>query len=208
MSLTPYLRGMYRKRRDPGLIQIENKLIDKDLSAEMFACDISACKGACCVEGDVGAPLDKEETKVLEDIYPKVKPFLNEKGIKSIEAQGSWVRDFTGGLSTPLVNNRECAYVIFDEKGVALCGIEQAYEAGAVEFKKPISCHLYPIRVEKTQNFEVLSYDRWDICSAACVKGKQEGVKVYEFTKAALVRAYGEEFWEEMDEIFENLEEK
>ncbi|MCI4667889.1 MAG: DUF3109 family protein [Bacteroidia bacterium] len=195
-----------RKARDPRLIQIGNKLISEDLKDEMFACDISACKGACCVEGDIGAPLDRSELAVLEDIYPKVKPFLREEGVKAIEDQGSWINDWTGGISTPLVDGNECAYVTFSEDGVALCGIEQAYEAGEVDFKKPVSCHLYPIRVEKSKNFETLSYDRWEICSAACLKGKVQGVKVYEFTKDAIIRAYGDEFWNELDVVVKALD--
>lgn len=194
-----------RHPRDPGLIQIGNKLISGDLTDEMFACDITACKGACCVEGDVGAPLEEEELQVLEDIYPKVKPYLNEKGTQAIEEQGTWIRDWTGGISTPLVNDRECAYVTFSEDGMALCGIEQAYEDGAIDFKKPISCHLYPIRVQRYKDYDALMYDRWSICTAACLKGKVKGVKVYEFTKDALERAYGKEFWAELDKVVKEM---
>ncbi|MEO0896179.1 MAG: DUF3109 family protein [Bacteroidota bacterium] len=197
-----------RKKKDPNLIQIEDKLVSGELSEEMFACDIAACKGACCVEGDVGAPLEEEELSILEKIYPKVKPYLRKEGIRSIDQLGTWIKDWTGGLSTPLVNHQECAYVTFSDEGVALCGIEQAYEAGDIDFKKPISCHLYPIRVQKYEEFEALMYDRWDICSAACVKGKVEGVKVYEFTKDALVRAYGEDFWNQLDFVVKSMENK
>lgn len=195
-----------RRKNDPSLIQVGDKLVSGDLHEEMFACDIAACKGACCIEGDVGAPLDEDEVKLLDEIYPKVKPYLREEGKQAIDEQGTWVEDWTGELSTPLVKGRECAYVTFSDDGVALCGIEQAYEAGKIDFKKPISCHLYPIRVQKYRDFEALMYDRWDICSAACVKGKVEGVKVYEFTKDALVRAYGEDFWKELDTVIKGLE--
>ena len=186
-----------------SMIQLEDKLISGDLASEMFACDLSRCKGACCVEGDLGAPLEEDELAVLAEIYPKVKPFLREEGIRAIEEQGTSLRDFTDGYSTPLVQGRECAYAIFDEKGVALCGIEAAYEAGEVGFRKPISCHLYPIRITQTRKFEALNYDRWHICSPACSRGQAEGIKVYEFLREALIRKYGEEFYENLAALIE-----
>ena len=185
------------------MLQVEDKLVSSDLASEMFACDLSRCKGACCVEGDLGAPLEEEELAILAEIYPKVKPYLREQGIAAIEEQGTHVRDFTDGDSTPLVRGRECAYAIFDEKGVALCGIEAAYEAGEIEFRKPISCHLYPIRITQTRHFEALNYDRWHICSPACSRGKAEGIKVYEFLREALIRKYGEEFYENLTALIE-----
>lgn len=190
---------------DSIVLQIGNKLISADLGEELFACDLSACKGACCVEGDLGAPLEKAELSVMKEILPKVKPFLREEGRKALDKQGAYVKDFTGGYSTPLVKGKECAYVTFDEKGVALCGIEQAHAAGAVDFQKPISCHLYPIRVLKLTEFEALNYHRWSICSPACKRGRQEGIKVYEFLKGPLIRAYGEDFYEELEAIFKGM---
>lgn len=192
---------MKKKPDVHGLIQIEDKLISSEVTEELFHCDIEACKGACCVEGELGAPLSEEELVILEDIFEEVKPFLNEKGIKAIEEQGTSVLDFTHSYSTPLVNNRECAYTTFDEHGVAMCGIEQAWAAGATHFRKPISCHLYPIRVKKYEHFEALNYDRWSICSAACVLGKKSGIPVYEFAKEALTRAYGESFYEILESL-------
>ncbi|MEL6623879.1 MAG: DUF3109 family protein [Bacteroidota bacterium] len=189
-----------KKKNDPVVIQIEDKLVSSEVTQELFACDIVACKGACCVEGELGAPLEKEEVAILDEIYPKVEPFLRLEGKQAIEDQGTWVRDFTGSLSTPLVNEEECAYVTFSENGTALCGIEQAYREGVVDFKKPISCELYPIRVQPVGEFTALNYDRWDICSAACFKGAHKGVKVYEFVKDALIRAYGASFYEQLDQ--------
>lgn len=190
-----------------GLIQIEDKLISSEVTEELFHCDIAACKGACCVEGELGAPLSEEELNILEEIYEEVKPFLNEKGIKAIEEQGTSVLDFTNAYSTPLVKGRECAYTTFDDKGVAMCGIEQAWAAGATHFRKPISCHLYPIRVKKYEHFEALNYDRWSICSDACSLGKKKGIPVYEFAKDALIRAYGEEFYQVLDSLVKQQEE-
>ena len=129
------------------MIQIDDKLVSEDVFAEEFVCNLSKCKGICCVEGDAGAPLDKEETEILKNIFPKIKDYLRPEGVAAIEEQGTHVIDIDGDLVTPLVNGEECAYVIFDENGITKCGIEKAYEDGVVEWQKPISCHLYPIRI-------------------------------------------------------------
>lgn len=184
------------------MIQIEDKLISEDIFSEEFVCNISKCKGACCVEGDVGAPLDEEETHILEEIYPKVKPFLRAEGIAAIEAQGTWERDpFDNDFVTPMVENKECAYVIFDEQGITKCGIEKAYEEGAVDWIKPISCHLYPIRTKKYSSFEAMNYDQWSICSDACTLGRALKVPVYQFLKKPLIRKYGEGFYAQLSQV-------
>lgn len=178
------------------MIQIDDKLISEDLFSEEFVCNLSKCKGACCVAGDVGAPLDKEETKILDDIFEKVKPYLRPEGISALEEQGTWTTDpLDGDYVTPMVEDAECAYVIFDENGITKCGIEKAWEEGAVEWQKPISCHLYPIRTKQYATFEALNYDRWPICSDACTLGKQLQVPVYKFLKTPIIRKYGEEFY-------------
>lgn len=184
------------------MIIIDNKVVNIDLVEEKFVCDLDACKGCCCWEGDFGAPLEQDELDILKEIYPKVKPYLTEKGIHEIEMQGTSVytpqeKEF----STPLVDNSACAYLNYDEKGIAKCGIEKAYEDGVIDYKKPISCHLYPIRTKKMPNpmFEALNYDRWDICSAACSNGEKLKVPVYKFLKDALIRKYGEDFYEQLD---------
>lgn len=178
------------------MVQIEDKLISEDIFSEEFVCNLTKCKGACCVEGDVGAPLDKMETKILDDIFEKVKPYLRPEGVKAIEEQGTWTVDpMDGDFVTPMVNGAECAYVIFDEKGITKCGIEKAYEDGAVDWQKPISCHLYPIRVTEYSAFTALNYHHWPICSDACVLGKELQVPVYKFLKGPIIRKYGEEFY-------------
>ena len=183
------------------MIQIEDKLISEDIFSEEFVCNLSKCKGACCVEGDIGAPLEKEETKILDKIYPKIKPYLTEAGIKAIEEQGTWVIDPNDGdFVTPMVENKECVYVTFDENGITKCGIEKAYEQGAIDWQKPISCHLYPIRAQKYSTFEALNYHEWSICSDACALGKELEVPVYKFLKTPLIRKYGEEFYKTLSE--------
>ena len=188
------------------MIQIDDKLISEDLFSEEFVCNLAKCKGICCVEGDAGAPLDEDETRILDEIYPKIKPYLRPEGIQAIEEQGTYTLDFEGDLVTPLVNNAECAYVIFDEKGYTKCAIEKAYEDGVIDWQKPISCHLYPIRITEYSNFSAINYHEWDICSDACTLGKELGAKVYQFLKKPLIRKYGEEFYQTLSEAAEEWE--
>ncbi len=188
------------------MIQIDDKLISEDLFSEEFVCNLAKCKGICCVEGDAGAPLDEDETKILDEIYPKIKPYLRSEGIQAIEEQGTYTLDFEGDLVTPLVNNAECAYVIFDEKGYTKCAIEKAYEDGVIDWQKPISCHLYPIRITEYSNFSAINYHEWNICSDACTLGKELGIKVYQFLKKPLIRKYGEDFYQTLSEAAEEWE--
>ena len=188
------------------MIQIDDKLISEDLFSEEFVCNLAKCKGICCVEGDAGAPLDEDETRILDEIYPKIKPYLRPEGIQAIEEQGTYTLDFEGDLVTPLVNNAECAYVIFDEKGYTKCAIEKAYEDGVIDWQKPISCHLYPIRITEYSNFSAINYHEWDVCSDACTLGKELGVKVYQFLKKPLIRKYGEDFYQTLSEAAEEWE--
>lgn len=184
------------------MIIIQDKLVSDDVIAKQFVCNLDACKGACCWEGDSGAPLEAAELPILEEIYPIVKPYLSPAGIAAIEAQGTAVFfEEAADWGTTLVDNGPCAYMTLDGKGVAQCGIEHAWRDGKVAFRKPISCQLYPIRVDKNEEvgFEALNYDRWDICSAACEKGIREQVPVYVFLREALVRKYGQDFYDELD---------
>ena len=185
------------------MIEIQHTLVHEDVVAESFVCNLNKCKGACCVEGDSGAPLEKNELAVLEEIYPAVKPYMTQKGIETIEEVGTWVKDFEGDYTTPCIDgNKECAYLM-SENGISMCAIEKAYLEGKVNWKKPISCHLYPIRITAYPDFDVLHYDRWNICSSACSLGKELKVNVYEFLKEPLIRKYGEEWYEELKEEVE-----
>ncbi|MES2828385.1 MAG: DUF3109 family protein [Bacteroidota bacterium] len=182
------------------MIEVQNTLLHEDLITESFVCNLNKCKGICCVEGDAGAPLDVAETAILRDIYPKIKHLLEPKGIQAIEEQGTSVIDADGDLTTPCVDgNKECAYVTF-ENGITKCGIEKGYEQGLVDWQKPISCHLYPIRITQYPEFEVLNYDRWHICHDACTFGRELKVPVYQFLRGPLVRKYGEEWYTELEE--------
>ena len=182
------------------MIEIGAVLVHEELIKEKFVCNLNKCKGACCLEGDSGAPLDAVELDILNEIYPKVKPFMTTKGIATIEKNGTYVKDFEGDYTTPCVDvNKECAYVIW-ENGITKCAIEKAYENGAINWQKPISCHLYPIRITKYPEFDVLNYDRWNICSPACSFGNELKVSVYQFLKGPLIRKYGEDWYRELEE--------
>ena len=179
------------------MIEIDNKLLSSELFKKEFVCNLGACKGACCVEGNAGAPVEEHEVEILEKIYPKVAPYLTEKGRLAIDQQGTSVDGF-GEKETPLIDGKECAYTIFEANGTAKCGIEQAHTDGVIDWKKPISCHLYPIRITKYTDFEALNYDRWSICSDACTLGEELKVPVYVFLKEPLIRKYGPEFYDEV----------
>ena len=181
------------------MIEIDNVILSDDVMDQFFVCNLEQCKGACCVEGDLGAPLTDEELEQLESAYQNVAPYLTNEGRAAIAAQGKYVLDVQGEYSTTTINNRECAYAIYDDHGILKCGIEKAYDDGKISFKKPISCHLYPIRVSKYDTFEAINYDRWHICNPACSLGKELGVPVYQFLKEPLIRMYGEEWYEKLD---------
>ncbi len=184
------------------MIELRDTLISEDVLEKQFVCNLSACKGACCVEGDAGAPLLEEELLMLEKAYEVVKPYMRPEGIQAVEEQGLYINDdWDQEKVTPLVNNTECVFVAFEEDGSAKCTIEQAYRDGKTDFYKPISCHLYPIRVKQYSQFKALNYHKWDICSAACSLGEQLQVKVYQFLKDPLVRAFGEEWYGELEEV-------
>ncbi len=190
------------------MLIIEDVLISDAVVEEQFICNLNACKGACCWEGDYGAPLEEEELTILKQIYKDVAPFLTEVGRQVIENEGVYTYfEDADDYGTPLINGAACAYMTRDEQGVAQCGIEQAYRAGAIDFQKPVSCHLYPIRITpKGENqMETMNYDRWDICSAACTLGKEHQMPVYRFVKEALIRKYGEAFFEALDETAKHL---
>lgn len=186
------------------MIVVDNVYLSEDLFENHFVCDLERCKGACCVEGDLGAPLEKNELKILEEVYEDIKPYLTEDGINAIERQGIFIRDYEGDFSTPTIGGKECAYAYYDEKKTLKCGIEAAYNDGKIDFKKPISCHLYPIRITKLGDEEALNYSRWDICSPACELGKSLKVPIYKFLKDALIRKYGETWYQDLEEMLEN----
>lgn len=181
------------------MIEIDNKIVGLDVFEKAFVCDLNACKGACCVAGDSGAPLTHEELEILDTEIDAIKPFLRDEGLREIEKHGVGVIDNDGDLVTPLVNNQECAFVFFANDGKALCGIEAAWKAGATTFRKPVSCHLYPIRITSYPSFDAVNYDKWEICDPACQLGESLKVPVFRFAKDALIRKYDDAFYQKLE---------
>ena len=189
------------------MILIQEILVSETVIQEDFACNLSACKGACCVEGDYGAPLTDKEVVILGQMLEEIFPYLPPKSREVIRNNGfSKPQEEGDGVETELMADGACVFMGRDELGITYCGIEKAYYAGDITFKKPVSCHLYPIRVNKNKftGFEAMNYDQWDICSPACTNGKKKGVKVFEFAKDAIIRKYGEAFYEELSAAAEH----
>lgn len=187
------------------MFQIGKTIVSEEIIENDFVCNLNACKGACCIDGDAGAPLEDEETGILSELYQQVKPFLRAEGIKAIEDQGVFVRGEDGEWETPLVNGSECAYVVFSENGVTKCGLEQAYDQGATSWKKPVSCHLYPVRVKEYTELVAVNYHKWAICEPACALGEELQVPIYKFVKEALVRKFGEAWYTELEKVASTL---
>jgi hypothetical protein len=182
------------------MIAIENTLISEDVLEKKFVCDLNACKGECCVAGDSGAPLEANELPILNSILNQVKPYMVPAGIAAVDKLGTYVIDADGDYTTTLVSPKaECAFVFFDEKNIAKCAIEKAYQEGKITWQKPISCHLYPIRIDKLKNHEAVNYNRWDICKPACTCGKKLDVPVYKFLKTPLIRKYGKDWYKQLE---------
>jgi Protein of unknown function (DUF3109) len=184
------------------MIAIDNKLISDEVIDEQFVCDLSKCKGGCCVDGDAGAPLLVGELANINEVYEAVLPYLTEESKREIERQGRYVYDKEFGWVTPTIASKVCVYGITDEKGIVKCGIEQAYNDGKVSWKKPISCHLYPIRIKQSRDkkTEFVNYEpREDLCQGGCDLGKKLKVPVYVFLKESLIRKYGVEFYETLE---------
>ena len=180
------------------IIDLGDKLVSADIFQKKFVCDLTACKGACCVVGDAGAPLKLDEIDILEEIVDEVKPYMTEEGIAIVEKQGVFYMDLDKEPVTTLVANGACAFATFDDKGTALCTIEQAYRDGKIDWKKPISCELFPVRVKEYEKFTALNYEEIDICKPACECGDKLDISIFQFLKPALIRAFGEEFYEEL----------
>ncbi len=181
------------------MIEIDDKIVSADLLRDCFACDLAACKGICCVEGNAGAPLEIGEVDTLEREYAAYKPYMTAAGVAAVERQGFMVVDEEGDYTTPLVDGAECAYAV-QEEGVTLCAIEKAWREGRTPFRKPISCHLYPIRLVHFSNGTTgLNYHRWSVCEPARRCGARLGIPVYKALREPIVRRFGEEFYEALE---------
>ena len=191
------------------MIAIDNILVSDEVVEEQFVCDLTKCKGGCCEDGDAGAPLEVEELNHLINFYEAIKPYMSAEGIKEIERQGKYVYDTEFAWVTPTVNGKICAYGYRDKQGIVKCAIEQAYNDEKISWKKPLSCHLFPIRIKKSsdEKTEYVNYEpRKDLCAAACKLGKKLKVPTYIFLKEALIRKYGEEFYQTLEATAQHIE--
>jgi hypothetical protein len=189
------------------MLRIEDTIFSFDILEKKFICDLPVCHGNCCRYGDSGAPLSVSETLILNEIWNDVKPYLRPEGIAAIEEKGTSIRDFENDNVTPLINGEECAYTILSDN-IYMCGIEKAWSDGKISFRKPLSCHLFPVRMKYYSDFRAVNYEELAICSPAREKGSEEEVYVYEFLKEPLIRALGEEMYKDLciaaDELRKN----
>jgi hypothetical protein len=190
------------------MIQIDDTIISLDVFKEKFLCNLDACKGECCIEGDAGAPLEESEVEQLEKVLPVIWKDLSPEAQAVIEKQGVCYKDEDGDLVTSIVNGKDCVFTCYDEKGCCYCAIEKAYRDGKVDFYKPVSCHLYPIRVQNYSEFRAVNYHRWSVCKAAVLLGEKENVPVYKFLKEPLIRKFGEEWYTELEIAAEELKDR
>lgn len=187
------------------MIQIGKTLVSEDIIEKEFVCNLSACKGQCCIDGDAGAPLEEDELQIIKDVYPKVKPYMRKEGIAEVEKQGVYTTNKDGEYETTLIDGAACAYLIYDDKKVAMCAIEKAYNQKKITWKKPVSCHLYPVRVREYTEFSGINYDRWSICDDACTLGATLKTPIYKFVKEALIRKFGTDWYEELEIVAKEL---
>lgn len=183
------------------MFQIDDTIIALDVVEENFLCDLSACKGECCVEGDSGAPLEDEEVKIIEDLLPHVWNDLSPQAQELIKKEGVAYKDTDGEMVTSIVHGKDCVFTYYDEKGICKCAIEKAHKEGKTDFYKPISCHLYPIRLQRYKEFTAVNYHRWRVCKAAVALGNSKGLKIYQFLKGPLIRRFGEDWYQQLDTI-------
>lgn len=188
------------------MIQIDDVVVALDVFQEKFLCNLDACKGECCIEGDAGAPLEQEEVAQLEKVLPIIWDDLSPEAQEVINKEGVCYEDWDGELVTSIVNGKDCVFTCYDEKGYCFCAIEKAYRAGKTDFYKPVSCHLYPIRIGNYGSYKAVNYHRWSVCHAAILLGEKENVPIYKFLKEPLIRKFGKDWYAELESAAEELE--
>lgn len=181
------------------MVQIQDTIVSFDVITKEFCCDLKKCKGACCIEGDAGAPVTADEIAQIENLLPVIREDLSPQALKVIDEQGVAYPDPEGEMVTSIVNGRDCVFTVYGEDGCCYCAIEKAWREGRCSFMKPVSCHLYPIRVKRLGEWWGLNYDRWDVCQAAAIKGRREGIHVYKYLKEPLIRRFGQAWYDELE---------
>ena len=187
------------------MIQIDDVVVSLDVLREKFLCDLSACKGECCIEGDAGAPVEPDEVEKLEAALPAIWDDLSPEARAVIDRQGVVYTDCEGDLVTSIVNDKDCVFTCYDDRGCCCCALEKAFRAGRTRFYKPVSCHLYPVRVSRYGSYRAVDYHRWDVCKAAVLLGSKENVPVYKFLREPLIRKFGEAWYRELELTAEEL---
>lgn len=190
------------------MIELGGTLVSLDLAEKAFCCDLEKCKGACCIEGDSGAPLTDEEINILEDEHHSIKPYMTQKGIEAVEENGVFYIDSEHDKVTTLIDGSACAYTITDEQGFTKCAIESAFLDKKCSVRKPSSCYLYPVRINKYRTFEAVNYDEWSICKDARCKGRQLQLPVYQFVKEPLIEKYGKDWYDELSGVIDQLKDE
>ncbi len=183
------------------MIEIQNTIVSDEIFEKAFICDLCKCKGQCCVEGESGAPLTLQEYKEIKEFLPKIWDDLSENAKKIILQEDIAYVDTDGELVTSIINGDECVFTYFDEQGVCKCIIDKAFREGRINVQKPISCHLYPIRLQEYKEFIAVNYHKWSVCNPARRLGNRENVKVYQFLKEPIIRRFGEEYYKEVCEV-------
>ena len=181
------------------MVEIGRALISLDIFEKHFVCDLIRCKGACCIEGDSGAPLTEKEAQNIKNNYKSIFEYLPEKHIREIKKQGFSIIDSDGDLVTPLVNDRQCVYSFYDENNILKCSIEKAFFEKNTNFRKPLSCHLFPIRITEYKDYDAVNYQQLDICKPGRNCGVSKRTPLYQFLKDPLIRKYGKEWYEELE---------
>ena len=184
------------------MVEIEDKIISDELFEKKFVCDLQKCKGGCCVEGDSGAPLKSKEIKEIAKNLSIIKSEMSTKGLNAIKNNDFHYVDSDGDKVTKLVDGKECVFVVFDKNNIAKCSIESAFRKNKINFNKPISCHLYPVRVKKYDSFTAINVDSWHVCKPACECGTELNVPVFKFLKDAIVRSWGLDFFNHLDYVY------
>jgi hypothetical protein len=187
------------------MIHIKDTIVSIDVLKEYFLCDLTACKGICCVEGDAGAPVEESEVAELQGVLPAVWDDLSPEAQALVEQQGVVYRDTDGEYLSSIVANADCVFTCYDANGICSCSIEKAYREGKTDFYKPVSCHLYPVRIVQYKGFRAVNYHRWSVCQAAILNGKKEQIRVYQFLKDPLIRKFGAEWYQMLCEAAEEL---
>jgi hypothetical protein len=187
------------------MIEIGKTIISMDVLESKFCCDLDQCKGACCVDGDSGAPLTPEEAETIERLYPVFEEYLSKENLAEIASQGFSKIDHDGDLVTPIIGKNECVYTFVNEKGITLCAIEKAYFEKNTEFRKPVSCHLFPIRITEYKRFDGVNYEKLKICKSGRTCGKSNDLPLWKYLREPLIRKYGEEWYSELGLVAANL---